>query len=262
MEEKNNTKTAAITGAASGIGEAYAKKLGSLGYNLILIDKDKEGLKKVSLDIKKEHNVVIGMLPADLSKEKDIEQAAKKIGEQNITLLVNNAGFGIAKTFAETPDELLDDMVRVHVNTAVRFTRAVLPGMIKRNEGTIINVSSIAVYFKSRERNVTYGSTKSFLISFSEMLQEEMKHQKYKIKIQALCPGFTRTNFMNTPHVKGRDYSRVPEWMWMTPDAVVEESLKNLKKKKTVIIPGRINKLLVFLMKTKVLSWIPEKRME
>jgi hypothetical protein len=250
-----SSKVAAITGASSGIGEAYAKALAMQGYDLVLISKDIAGLKKVADGIKKVNNVVIKLIMADLSSEKQIEVTAKKLEKLNVSMLVNNAGFGIANSFCETDPELLKEMINVHVQTTAIFTRAVLPKMISEQKGAIINVSSLAVFFHNRKNNTIYESTKNFVLSFSKALAKELEGTK--VKIQVVCPGYTRTNFMTSDTVKGRDYSMIPSWMWMTSDGVVEESLRKLNKKKTILVPGRVNKIIVFVLKCKLLSWMP-----
>jgi len=253
--ENNIEKLAAVTGASSGIGEAYAKKLALQGYNLLLIARDEEGLKRVSDEIKKSSNVKISFISADLSKEKDIDFVSKKLTELNITMLINNAGFGIGKDFIETDPELLSAMVKVHVESTVRFSRAVLPNMINNKNGTIINISSLAVFFKNRKNNTIYESTKTFIVSFSEALTREVEGTG--VKIQVVCPGYTKTNFTKSDSLKGRDYSTIPDWMWMTSEQVVDESLSKLKSKKTLLIPGRKNRCIAFMLRCKLISWIP-----
>jgi short-subunit dehydrogenase len=221
----------------------------------LLIGRDKEGLKRVSDEIKKTFNVKISFILADLSKEKDIEFVSKKLSELNVTLLVNNAGFGIGKDFVESDPELLSAMVKVHCESTVRFSRAVLPNMISSKNGNIINISSLAVFFKNRKNNTIYESTKTFIVSFSQALAREVEGSG--VKIQVLCPSYTKTNFIKTDSLKGRDYSMVPEWMWMMPEEVVDESLRKLKNKKTLLIPGRVNKRIAFLLRCKLLSWMP-----
>ncbi|MGV8163051.1 MAG: SDR family NAD(P)-dependent oxidoreductase [Candidatus Nanoarchaeia archaeon] len=257
MEQGNilNKEFAVITGSASGIGEAYARKLASLGHNLLLIDKNKEDLKKIAEDIKKKSKVEIGLIVADLSNEKDIKNISEKLSMTNVKILVNNAGFGISKIFAETEPELISAMIKVHVEATARFSRAVLPKMLEQNEGVIINISSIAVFFKNRKNNTMYESTKNFILNFSKALAREVEDTK--VKVQVVCPGYTRTNFMTSETAKGRDFSMIPDWMWMTSEEVARESINALSKKKIVFIPGLINRIVVILLKSKVFSWLP-----
>ena len=271
LRQKVNKKRdlAVITGASSGIGEAFAKKLGSLGNDLLLISNDAKGLQRVAKEIKEKSKaagseVNVEVLYADLASEKDIGCVVKRLEKLDVFYLVNNAGFGIGKKFADASEKAISAMISVHVTAMTRFARAVINGMMKRNRGRIINISSVAAFSRNRANCVMYNSTKTFVVVFSETLQYEMEGRCKDIRVQALCPGFTITNFHKNPNQKSedRDMSRVPEWMWMKPEEVVEASLKTLDTKSVMCVPGNINKLTVFMLKNKMLSRIPNKLME
>jgi short-subunit dehydrogenase len=269
MKKINKRPLAVITGASSGIGEVFAKKLGSMGNDLLLISNDLKGLKRVSSEIKAKSKtsgseVNVELLYADLSKEKDIDKVVKRLEKLNVYYLINNAGFGIGKKFADTNEKAISAMISVHVTAMVRFTRAVINNMIRKNSGRIINISSIAAFSRNRANCVMYNSTKTFVVVFSETLQCEMEGRRKDIRIQALCPGFTITNFHKNPDLTtlAKKLSRAPEWMWMKPEEVVEESLKALDKKVVMCVPGNINKLTVFMLNNKMFSRIPNKIME
>jgi short-subunit dehydrogenase len=136
--------------------------------------------------------------------------------------------------------------------------------MIKRNCGRIINISSVAAFSRNKANCVMYNSTKTFVVVFSETLQCEMEGRRKDVRVQALCPGFTITNFHKKTNgkIEDKDMSRVPEWMWMKPEEVVEASLKALDAKTVMCVPGNINKLTVFMLKNRMLSGIPNKLME
>lgn len=149
-------------------------------------------------------------------------------------MLINNAGFGTLHRFSKLELETHAAMVNLHVTAPVLLTRAALPGMISRNSGAIINVSSIAGLIPIRTS--LYGSTKAFLISFSTMLQTELRQTD--ILVQALCPGFVVTGFHDTPEYAHFSRSSLPDFLWMTPAQVVSTSLRQLKKNKLLCIPG------------------------
>src|SRR5919109_1270658 len=139
-------------------------------------------------------------------------------GEEALELLVNNAGFGTTGPFARLDPDQEEAEIRLNVLALVRLTRAALPGMIARGRGAIINVSSLAA-FAPGPYDATYGATKAFVNSFTEALHEELRGTG--VRVQALCPGFIHTELQQRA---GIDTSRLPAWVWMTPEAVVEAS--------------------------------------
>lgn len=134
-------------------------------------------------------------------------------------------------------------MIRLHVIASVSLTHAALPGMLARKSGSIVNVSSIAGIIPLR--NVTYGSTKAYLIHFSRALQNELEGTG--IRIQALCPGYIRTEFHETPSVSRARRSQVPNFLWNSAEKVVTESLAAIDREKVICIPGWIYRLIAIL---------------
>lgn len=255
-------KTAIITGASSGIGEEFAKNLASKGYDLVLIAKDRENLLRVGKNLKNIFKADVGVITADLSSEKDLEMLEKKLNNIDAYMLVNNAGFGLGMDFASTEEKDMLAIMKVHMEATTRLTKAVLPKMIEKDEGVIINVSSVASFLRNKKNSVLYNSTKTYILAFSECLQQELWGQDKNIKIQCLCPGFTNTNFHTNRKVQGRDFNAAPSWVRMDAEDVVKRSLKALKKRKTLYVPGFMNKLTVFFARNILLSWIPNKVME
>jgi short-subunit dehydrogenase len=193
---KHNPETALITGASSGIGEAFARKLASLGYDLVLVVRRKERLDAIAGDLEGEHPITVEMLPGDLSKDGDISRIEQRIEAlDTLTMLVNNAGFGTRDAFAGVGLEKSLAMIQVHVTASTRLVHAAIPGMIARRRGTLINVASPSA-FVPLSNNTVYSATKSYLISFSECLLLEVADAG--IKVQALCPGLTYTEFHDT----------------------------------------------------------------
>ncbi|MBS2211451.1 SDR family NAD(P)-dependent oxidoreductase [Carboxylicivirga mesophila] len=250
-----NKKIAIITGPTSGIGQAFAIKLAEQGYELLLIARRKEKLVELSSFLSANYNTTINYIVADLSKESDIQQVEQHIHSlQNIHLLINNAGFGIAGYFMEVSMEEQLRMINVHLTSTVRFSKAVLPEMIKQQSGYIINLASFAA-FMELPGSVMYATTKAAIIKFSQTLQSEVG--RYGIKIQALSPGFTPTSFHSAIDRKAEFVNRVPDFLWTPVEQVVEASLANLNSNKVICIPGTINTLLFWLNKSPLLSrWI------
>jgi short-subunit dehydrogenase len=234
-------QTALVTGATSGIGRAYAECFAKEGYNLIITGRRMDKLNDLARKLREECGICVRIIKAELSEDQNIQKLIKVIeSHDNISVLVNNAGFGSGVEFCK--NNLADHMrmLQVHVVVSVKLVYAVLPHMINRKEGTIINVSSLGAYMPAPGSSM-YSATKLFLKSFTESLYMEV-HQ-HGIKVQCICPGFTHTDF----HER-RGNSKIKQTgslMWMEADAVVAESMKSLKKKTIVCVPGVINKLLI-----------------
>ena len=243
----NRRRTALITGASSGIGEAFAKELASQNYDLVIIARRKDRLLELARELKSNYSISVDVIPADISTEKGIERVEEYIKKaKNLGILINNAGFGTKGNFSDVSPERSINVINLHVLAVTRFCRAALPGMIKRNQGSIINVSSLTVFYPIKG-NVIYKATKAYLNIFSRSLQNELKN--YNIKVQALCPGFVYTGFHDTNEFKDFDRSSVPKWLWMSAEEVVKQSLKALRKKKVIFIPGIKNRILAGLLK-------------
>jgi short-subunit dehydrogenase len=228
---------ALITGASSGIGEVFARKLSERGCRLILVARRKERLEKLAGELRNAE-----ILTADLANDADLSKVENRIvSESHLEFLVNNAGFGVLGLFHETPKEAQSRMHRLHILAIERLTHAALQGMIARRKGNIINVSSVAG-FVNLPNSFTYGSTKAWINSFTEGLYVELKYLRSPVRVQALCPGFTRTEFQDTA---GLDQSAIPKGLWMSADDVVDISLRRLERNQLIVIPGLLNRLFV-----------------
>lgn len=234
--------TALITGASSGIGAAFARKLASLGYNIVLVARHQEKLEAIAKELEQEHPIAAEALPADLATDDGMASVEKRIDEiPDLTRLVNNAGFGTRGDFADVDLEKSMAMIRVHVNASTRLAHAALPGMMARRRGALINVASPSAFVPLRG-NAVYSATKAYLIALSECLQLEV--QDAGIKVQALCPGFTYSEFHSTDEYQGMDRSRIPNFLWLSAEATVDQSLKALNNSRVVFVPGFVNRLM------------------
>lgn len=241
----NSLRSALITGASSGIGAAFARRLAADGYHVILVARREEKLRALAQQLQEGYPQapVADVLVADLAKAVDVERVEAHIGSINqLELLINNAGFGTSGKFAEIDLDKQLDMVHVHINATMRLTRAALPAMIARQKGFIINVSSIAAYLSNPE-NVTYCATKAYLNRFSQSLQLELNESG--VRVQALCPGFTYSEFHDTPEYDTFTRDQIPKKLWMSAEAVVEQSLNALQGKQVIFIPGWRNRWIV-----------------
>ncbi len=238
--------SALITGASSGIGAVFAKKLAERRYNLVLVARREKRLAALAAELEQDYPITAEILVADLTVPEELASVEKQVAQlEKLSLLVNNAGFGTTGKFATIDVGKQVDMIYVHVVASVRLSRAALPGMIARAQGAIINVSSMAGFIPMPD-NVTYCATKAYLNSFSQSLQLELAGTG--VQVQALCPGFTYTEFHDTPEYKGYDRSRIPKLLWMSAEEVVESSLRALNQGKVIHIPGWQNRFLAALI--------------
>jgi uncharacterized protein len=241
--------TAIITGAASGIGAEFARQIAALGHDLLLIDKSKDGASAIAAELSGRHNIAAETLSVDLADPTEIREAERRILDiEHPAMLINAAGFGTTGRFADIDIERQVDMILVHVIAGVRFCRAVLPRMIARDSGSIVNVCSISALTRFPE-TVTYSATKSCMLAFTETLHVELAGTR--VTVQALCPGLTRTGFIDTPEMQRFDRTRHPDWLWMDVSDVVAASLKALRRGQVRCVPGLINRLFVLFFGSK-----------
>jgi short-subunit dehydrogenase len=223
--------TALVTGATAGIGAAYAKRLANEGYDLILVARDKKRLTDTAKSLSKEFGVKCEILVADLTKSAQLAKVEKRLASKvkPIEVLINNAGFGINKSFLDSARDAEQELLDVLVTAPMRLTHSVLPIMKERNYGTVVNVSSVASWIAGG----TYSAAKSYLTVFTESLHTELRGTK--VNISALCPGFTRTEF----HERGRmKMTGLPNFMWLSAEMVVAHSWEAAKANKAICIPG------------------------
>ena len=228
-----------ITGASSGIGEAFARALAARGNNLLLVARSEDKLMRLCSELGRISSIHCQQIALDLSRQ---ESPARLFDETKargleIDLLINNAGFGSMGEFAtlDLAHEL--NMIDLNMRSLVELTHRFLQPMRERKSGAIINVASTAG-FQAVPYMATYAATKAFVLSFSEALWEE--NRPYGIEVLALCPGVTETGFFAASHIQ-KPPARTSE----TPEQVVETALRGLKRRKSPIISGAPNKVMV-----------------
>ncbi|MFG1706776.1 SDR family NAD(P)-dependent oxidoreductase [Nonomuraea sp. M3C6] len=229
--------TALITGATSGLGAAFARRLAADAYSLVLVSRDELRLAQVADQLKLRYGVSVEVLPADLATDDGLARVESRLRD-GVDLLVNNAGFGHPGRFPEVPVEEEVRMLKVHCEAVLRLTLAVLPGMKERDGGAVINVSSMAAFYTRG----TYSASKAWVLNFSESAASEVGNPR--IKIMALCPGFVRTEFHQRAAM---DTSGIPGFLWLKADAVVRAAMRDLAVGKRVSIPGLRYKAIVAL---------------
>jgi short-subunit dehydrogenase len=233
---------AVITGASSGIGAMFARKLAARGYDLLLTARREDRLRSLASEFAETYHVAAEAVPADLARDDDLERVASRIrSAPGLSLLVNNAGFGSQGFFVDADPIGQEQMHRVHVLATMRLTHAALANLMPRRTGGVINVSSVAA-FSQAPQAVSYSATKAWINSFTEGLAIELMAQQSPVKVQALCPGFTLSEFHDT---LGLSRDPIPKSLWMTADFVVNESLRGFDRGQSIVIPGWRYKLVV-----------------
>ncbi len=228
-------KTALITGASSGIGEAFAFSLAARNCNLILVARNETKLKELAKELSAKYNVKATVIVLDLSSPGAPKTLHLEVQKQQlkVDLLINNAGFATYGYFEQISGERQHEEVMLNVAALVDITHAFMPDLLRNRDGGLINVSSTAA-FQPDPYMAVYGATKTFVLSFSEALWAE--NRKRGLKVLALCPGATETSFFD---VVGSSEASVGSRE--TPQTVVKNALKAFEKGRSHMISGRQN---------------------
>jgi len=231
---------ALVTGATSGIGESFTRLLAANNYNIVLVARDLPRLQERAAGLVSTYGVETSIIQADLCGDVGCALVEKYISENEIDVLINNAGFGINKAFTVSALQAEQDLLDVLVRTPMRLMHTALPGMKARDRGIIINISSVAGFIAGG----TYSASKSYLTVLSESLHTELAGTR--VLVSALCPGFTRTEF----HQRGRmSMKGLPAFMWLNADKLVAKAWSDCLKGKAISVPGWQYQLLTFLMR-------------
>lgn len=234
------TLVALVTGASAGLGVDFAHQLARGGKSLVLVARRLDKLEALAAELRKTKGIQVFVEASDLSEQGAVKKLMARLAAQDLEVdsLINNAGFGLNGKFSELDGDRQTDMITLNCTALTELCHAVLPAMIVRKSGQILNVASIAA-FQAGPLMAVYYASKAYVLSFSEALHEEML--PHGIHVSALCPGATATEFFAAADMG----SSLLNKMAGNPDQVVSDGLRALKNNKAVMVSGLMNKLMV-----------------
>ena len=235
-----NRRTALITGASAGIGAAFADVFASEGFDVVLVARRQDRLEQIAQNARR-RGVLAHVMALDLSEADAVDRLCHELIERQVTVdaLVNNAGYGVPGTFTLPRWSDQQAQIQVMVIGVTELTYRLLPGMIDRGYGRIINVASLAGMVPAPAGHTLYPATKAFLIRVSEALSQEVASAG--VHVTALCPGFTHSEFHDRVGTRAA-VSRLPGWMWMDAETVARQGYQAVMAGETVYINGRVNR--------------------
>jgi short-subunit dehydrogenase len=233
-----------VTGATSGIGAAFARRLAAEGHDLLLVARDEERLSKLASELGARGGEA-AVLTADLATPEGCDTLAERLSDEShpVDLLVNNAGMTLNTSFLRSTVAKEELLLRLNVNAVMRLTLAVLPGMVARRHGAVVNVSSVTG-FAALMPGSTYPASKAWVTNFTE--STALSVRRFGVRVMALCPGYTRTEFHQRA---GIDISKTPDFLWLDADTVVRVGLRDLRRGKMVSVPDWKYKTMVFAVR-------------
>ena len=247
-QESGFKRTALVTGASAGIGDAFAEVFAAAQFNLVVVARREDRLRMLAERLTARHGVAVHVIPLDLSQRDAVVRLTRELASRGISVdaLVNNAGYGVAGTYAGSPWERHDAFLQVLVVSLAELTHRLLPGMIERGYGRIVNVASLAGLVPSPAGHTLYGAAKAFVIKFSESLSHEVR--RHNIHVTALCPGFTLSEFHDVSGTREM-VKRLPSWMWMDAATVARQGFEAVMNDNPLCVTGRLNRAIVFLVR-------------
>lgn len=248
-------RLALVTGASAGIGAAFARIYASHGYDLALTARRSERLESLAEEIRLRYGVETLTVVADLARP----QAGAAILDhltahgRHVDALINNAGYGLPGTYAATRWEDQQAFLQVMVNAPCELAHRVLPGMVERRFGRIVNVASLAGLIPGSAGHTLYGAAKAMLVRFSQSLHLEAQGQG--VHVSALCPGFTYSEFHDVNGTRGQVSAATPPWLWLGADEVAAAGYEAAEANRPVCVPGAPNKAIAALAKLMPEEW-------
>lgn len=251
-------KTALVTGASSGIGKAFAALLAQKGYAVVLTARRADRLEALAAELTQKYGVATHAIAADLAQRDASQQIVETLASRNlkVDVLVNNAGYGQPGSYVDVPWADHERFMQVMVTAVLDLTYRLLPGMIERGWGRIINIASVAGMVPSPAGHTLYGASKAFLIRASEALASE--NMPKGVNVTAVCPGFTWSEFHDVTGTRDR-MNEMPKFVWLKADDVAREGYAAVMKGQPVVVNGRLYRFLVWLngaMPRSIAGWV------
>lgn len=239
-------RTALVTGASAGIGKAFAEVFAANGFDLAITARREDRLRALATSLQQRHGARVHVFPADLEDRLAPERLCGQLAAAGLTIdaLVNNAGYGVPGVFARTDWRQQADFLQVLVVAVAELTHRLLPGMIERRYGRIINVASLAGLLPGAAGHTLYAASKAFVIRFSESLSNEVA--QHGVHVTAVCPGFTFSEFHDVTGTREM-VSRMPSFMWLDADTVARQGFEAVMAGRPVYVTGRVNRTIAAL---------------
>lgn len=244
MARVGDGKTALVTGASSGIGKAFAELLAAKGYGLILTARRRDRLEALAADLEHRHGVPTQIVVADLADPDASARIVEQLSGAKVDFLVNNAGYGVPGSYTAVPWADHQAFIQVMVTAVCDLTYRIVPGMVDRGWGRVINIASVAGMVPAPAGHTLYGASKAFLIRFSEALAAE--NGSKGVHVTAVCPGFTYSEFHDVTGTRDKMNS-VPGLMWLDAPRVAREGYDAVMAGDSVVVNGRIYRILLWL---------------
>ena len=242
------TRTVLVTGASSGIGEALARVFASEGWDLVITARREDRLRALAEQLAGQHGRRVHVVVSDLAADRAVARLCDDIAARGIVVdgLVNNAGYGVPGSYVNSTWEQHHAFLQVMVVAVAELTRRLLPGMLERGYGRILNVASLAGLVPAPAGHTLYAASKSFMIKFSEALAHEVRHRG--VHVTAMCPGFTFSEFHDV--LGTRDIMKeVPAFMWMDSPTVARQGFDAVMRGTPLMINGRVNSTIAMLVR-------------
>ena len=239
-------RTVLITGASSGIGAAFAEVFAAEGFDLVITARREERLRSLAERLRRAHSRRVEVLVADLSRVEAPASICGEITRRGLTIdgLVNCAGFGVPGTFVSSQWERQQELLQVTITAAAELNHRLLPGMIERRYGRVVNMASLAALVPAPAGHTLYAACKALIVKFSEALANEVR--PFGVHVTAVCPGFTRSEFHDVTGTRAL-VQKMPTWLWIDAETVARESFDAVMQGKPMHVPGRINRLILTL---------------
>lgn len=239
-------RTALVTGASAGIGAAFAEEFASHDYDLVLAARREDRLRDLAARLERSHGIRARVMRCDLSRPDAVARLSDALVVEGVAVdaLVNNAGYGVPGRYLRNSWQTHEAFLRVMTTAVAELTYRLLPGMVERRFGRIINVASLAGLVPPSAGHTLYGASKSFLIRFSQALALEVAENG--VHVSALCPGFTYSEFHDVNGMRAK-VSRMPSFLWMDASRVAREGYEAVEAGTSVYIPGRVNRAIATL---------------